>query len=375
MSIKKKKEAGKFPKMQLNLLAQFKELLQFEVKHDYFASKEFPVGKLNIYPTETTKAIMSQNSLQFRAQPSGILLGFGATSQHIPLTESTKPVQLSFLIEVRDSKFLNYTDLPFEFDDSKVFYFHNKDFDKETTDYNNMSQNRLVGADDKIDVSASLFTYEFGEEQYGTEVEVQNALEEIVFSEILDDGVCSCEVNLQEEPEGKYSILINGIEEKSFYIHNGLRPPFGVLDIFVDKDDFSDYSFYDDTASSLVKREYNLHFGARAVRWKYILLENNAERQHKEHEIYDSIKKNDYLPIPFTLAEAIDFDGREAFSVWTDKKIPFEERQPQRFKLKTKRGKSGVEWIVPLPSASGQADLKVNLEDRAEIYSELLVYL
>lgn len=374
MSIRNKREAGKFPKMQLNLLAQFKELLDFEMKHDYFNTKEFPVGKLSIRPTDTTKVVMAQNSLQFRAQPSGFLLGFGATSQYTPLEESTKPVQLSFTIEVRDSKFLNYTDLPFEFDDRKVFYFHNRDFDKETTDYNNMSQDRFVSSEDKIDVSPSMFAYEFDEEQYGTEVEVQNALEETVFSEIMEDGAKACNVILMGEPEGKYSLLINGLEEKNFFLYSGLRPLFGVLDIFIDKDDFSDYSFYDD-AEDLVKRDYNLHFGARSVRWKYVLIENNAERQHKEHEIYDSVKKNDHLPTPFTLAEAMDFDGRDVFSIWTDKKIPFEERQPQRFKLKTKRGKSGVEWIVPLPAASGKVDLKVNPEDRSEIYAELLVYL
>ncbi len=374
MSIKKKKEANRFPKLQLNLLAHFKELLQFDVKHDFFNDKEFPIGKFSIRPTETTRTVMAQNSLQFRAQPSGFLMGFGATSQYTPLADSTKPVQLSFLMEMKDSKFLNYTDLPFEFDDRKVFYFHNRDFDKETTDYYNMSQKRYVGAQDKIDVSSSMFMYEFDEEQYGTEVEIQNALEETVFSEILEDGVRNCEVRLIGEPEGKYSLLINGLEEKSFFLYNGLRPFFGVLDIFVDKDDFSEYSFFNEE-EELVKRTYNLHFGVRSVRWKYVLVENNTERQHKEHEVYDSVKKDDYLPVPFTLAESMDFDGQEVFAVWTDKKIPFEQRQPQRFKLKTKRGKSGVEWIVPLPAASALGELKVNPDDRTEIYSELLVTL
>ena len=91
MSIRNKREAGKFPKMQLNLLAQFKELLDFEIKHDYFSTKEFPVGKLSLRPTDTTKVVMAQNSLQFRAQPSGFLLGFGATSQYTPCLLYTSP--------------------------------------------------------------------------------------------------------------------------------------------------------------------------------------------------------------------------------------------------------------------------------------------
>jgi hypothetical protein len=79
--------------------------------------------------------------------------------------------------------------------------------------------------------------------------------------------------------------------------------------------------------------------------------------------------------MPFTLAETIDFDGKEAIAIWTDKKIPFQERPQYRFKLKTKRGKSGVEWIVPLPNASGKIDVKVNPDDRSEVYTELMITL
>lgn len=374
MAIKKKKDAGKFPKIQLNLLAQFKELLQFDIKHDYFKTKEFPVGKIHIQPTDTTKMVLQQNSLQFRVQPSGFLLGVGGTDQYTPLNENTTPVHLSFIIKMNDGKFLNYTELPYEFSSDQVFYFHNRDFDKETTDYNNLSQNRQVEINDKIDISSSVFTYEFEEEQYGTEIEIQNVMEETVFSVILDDGVRTCDIALVNQPEGKYTILINGLEEKSIYVYNGMRPPFAILDIFIDKDDFSDYSFYD-ADEVLVKKDYNIHFPARAVRWRYVMIENNKERQHKEHEIYDSVRKEDHIPMPFTLAETTEFDDKEVVAIWTDKKIPFQERPQYRFKLKTKRGKSGVEWIVPLPNASGKIDVKVNPDDRSEVYTELLITL
>ena len=68
-------------------------------------------------------------------------------------------------------------------------------------------------------------------------------------------------------------------------------------------------------------------------------------------------------------------DGSMMHSIWTSEAIPFSEFQAEQFKLKTKRGRSGVDWVTDLPTASAQNHLKVNFEDQDEIYSELLVYL
>jgi hypothetical protein len=61
--------------------------------------------------------------------------------------------------------------------------------------------------------------------------------------------------------------------------------------------------------------------------------------------------------------------------IWSENPIPFIQQQKQKFKLKTKRGKSGVEWILDLPCASALGNLKVNLFDKSEVYSEIIVYL
>jgi hypothetical protein len=366
---------GKFPQMKLELLAQFQELLELEIKHDFFQAGVFTNGKIKLRPTEGTLKELARNGLQYRSMPSGFLLGYASTDSYTPIADIEKPVHLSILLDVVDKQFLNYTDLPFEFADNEIFYFNNRSLEKDDTEHKNLSLDQYVSPEDKIEICSSMIIYGFEEEQYGTEVQVMNALEEIVFEEILEDGAVSCEISLLGEPEGKYSILIDGLEEKSFYLYTGMKKIFGVIDIIIDKDDFSDYTLFDNEGA-LVLQNYNIRFGARSVRWQYVLIENGNDQMHKEPEIYDMHKADGYIPMAFLDPEIDDLGGgKEVFRVWSTERIPFKERQLEKFKLKTKRGKSGVEWIVQLPCASALGNLKVNLLDKSEVYSELIVYL
>ena len=49
--------------------------------------------------------------------------------------------------------------------------------------------------------------------------------------------------------------------------------------------------------------------------------------------------------------------------------------QKQKFKLKTKKGKTKLEWVTDLPFPSAKGMLKTNFEEESEIFSELIVYL
>ena len=361
--------------MKLELLAQFQELLDFEIKHDFFKEGVFSSGKVRLMPTEITLKELSRHGLQYRTMPSGFLLGYASTDSYTPIQDINKPLHLSFLLDVTDTRFLNYTDLPFEFDDNKMFYFNNKSLEKDDTEHKNLSLDQYVTVEDKVEICNSVIIYDFEEEQFGTEVQVVNALDEIVFEEILDDGAVFCQISLITEPAGKYSILIDGLEEKNFYLYTGIRKPFGVIDVIIDKDDFSDYALFDDDGD-LVKQTYNIRFGARSVRWQYVLIENGNDQMHKEPLVYDTTKSEGYTPMTFEDPEVDTVgSGKEVFRVWSSESIPFKELQQEKFKLKTKRGKSGVEWIVQLPCASALGDLKVNLLDKSEVYSELIVYL
>ena len=361
--------------MRLDFLAQFKELLDVKVTHDYFAEGEFPSGMFHVRPTDDTFLVLQQHTLQFRSMPSGFMLGFGSTDQYSPLAELEAPLRLSFVMEITDKNFLNYTNLPFKVEEERVFYFNNLGLDKEDTTHKNLSQDRYVQDEDRIEISHPRFVYQFDEPQYdGVEIEVMDPLGEVVFAEILEEGAMACDINLLDLPDAKYTLNVDGLEEKAFYTYSGLNPLFGIVDLVIDPDAFDDYSFYNDKGE-LIQQQYSLNFKAREVRWNYLLVEQGQEPMHKDHEVYDSFKKSGYVPIPFTGVETIELEGREAKSIWTDVPIPLRQRQPQKFKLKTKRGKSGVEWIQPLPCAMANANLKVNKSDPGEVYSELIVYL
>lgn len=371
----RKNKKGVFPMIKLDLLSQFQELLNFEIKHDFFREEKFPKGKVSLKPTDDTLKQLTHNSLQYRSMPSGFMLGYGSTDSYTPIKDISKPIQLSFFLTINDVKFMNYTDLPFEFHDDQIFYFNNRTLEKNDTDHKNLSMDQYVTKEDKIDICSPLINYDFDEAQYGTEIQVMNVLEEIVFEEILEDGAVSCEISLLGEPEGKYSILVDGLEEKSFYLYSGLKTLFGVIDIFIDKDDFGEYSFFGDE-EELIPQNYNIRFGTRSVRWQYLLVEGGNEQMYKEHEIYDTTKKEGHELVLFDDVESTTTeDGKEVFSIWTTAPIRFQEQQQEKFKLKTKRGKSGVEWTVQLPCASAFENLKVNLLDKSEVYSELIVYL
>lgn len=359
-----------FPMMKLEFMGQFQELLKLSLRHDFFNSGDFPQGVVLLRPTAATIEVLSRNSLQYRSTPSGGMLGYGKSDVYTPLKNIAKPLQLSFFIELSDIKFFNYTELPYVFEEDKMFYFNNKALEKETTDHKNLSKAQYVAPDDKIEVSSSLITYTFDTEQYGTEVQIMNALEEVVFEKIVPDGSVSCEISLLGQPEGKYSLLIDGLEEKTFFVYNGMKTPFGVIDIFIDKDDFGDYSFFDQQGE-IIKQEYNIHFGARAVRWQYLLVETGADQMHFEHEAYDTNKAVSFKPAQESQLES----GKKVYTIWTSDKIPFKEKQKQKFKLKTKRGKSAVEWVIELPCATALGNLKINLLDKKEVFSELIVYL
>jgi hypothetical protein len=370
--LQKNKKTG-FPKMQLNLTSQFQELLVLNIKHDYFSSGEFP--KLKLRPAEGTTEALQGNGLQCRFLSSGLMLGYIYSDTFTPIKAISAPVKLSFFLEIEDANFMNYTDLPFEFEEDKIFYFHNKELEKESTENKNMSTDQYVSAEDKIEISSSIINYSFEDEQYGTEVQVVDASEEVVYEQILEDGAVSCEISLLGVPEGKYSILIDGLEEKTFFLYNGLKSVFGAVDIIIDKDDFGDYAFFEDNGD-LIRQQYNIHFAARQLRWQYMLIETGLEQMHDDHEAYDSGKGKSYTPIIFQDAEEAQLEsGKTIHLIWSEDTILFKQKQNQKFKLKTKRGKSGVEWILDLPCASALNNLKVNLNDKSEVYSEIIVYL
>ncbi len=111
------------------------------------------------------------------------------------------------------------------------------------------------------------------------------------------------------------------------------------------------------------------------MKWKYIFIDTAPEPQHEDFEVYDGTS-NPEVEMTFEEAEEEELDsGKPCYVVWTEEEVLFKERQPEKFKLRTKRGKAQVEWITDLPCASAKNMLKSNLLDEDEVFSEIIVYL
>lgn len=370
--MKNRNEKVSFPKMTLSFINKYHELLKVQVKHDFFHSGLF--SKIRMVPTPSTLDVLSRNMMQFRANDGSFMLGYSSTEVLNPLEALDKPLTLSFRLELDDSNFFNYTDLPFDMDDTTLFYFNNKALEKDSTETMNLSLDEFVTEEDKIDISSPLISHQFDEPQFGTEVQIINAAEEVIFEAELEDGAESIDINLVGKPEGKYAFLVDGLEEFVFYLYTGIKKIFGAVDIIIDKEEIGEYSFYDDDGN-VILQEYNIHFKNRPVKWKYIFIDTAPEPQHEDFEVYDGTS-NPEVEMTFEEAEEEELDsGKPCYVVWTEEEVLFKERQPEKFKLRTKRGKAQVEWITDLPCASAKNMLKSNLLDEDEVFSEIIVYL
>lgn len=359
--------------IELNIQTKYEQLLKVKVLHDFFI--DGAAKNIEIYPDSQTKLRLKQYNLKSSQEGSNLVIGFGQTAMVGPAILDLKmPLKLSFWIKVNDPNFLNYTDIPYEFGDY-IYHFTNRINDKLEDEYANLSSDEFVGSNDRLPVAGAILDYRLSEPMDNLQVEVINELGEVVFERQYKGSTSVCSLNLSQEPAGKYTLVLDGLEEFSFYLApEGVKNIFGVIDLYIDPNDNSPFSLFDN-GEPIKKKEFKIHFQTRAVKWKYIVMETNPNNpQHSDYEIYDNSQGAE--EVEFSDAEDVLMEsGIKAIVFWTENPIPFREVQEQKFKLRTLRGKSGVEWITDLASASAKMMLKTEKSSKNDFFSEILVYL
>lgn len=360
--------------IELNLQTKYEQFFKVDILHDYFEGGLFPA--IEIIPDKMTTLRLKQYQLKAACDGASLIVGFGSGTTAGPsIGQIDKPVKLSFWLKINDQNYLNYTNLPYEFGDY-IYHFTNRDTDKIEDEFSNLSNDEFVQEMDRLALSGRMFDYRFEDPMDDVEVQVVNELGEVVFEQQLEGESSMCTVRLDDEDPGKYTLLLDGLDEFSFYLAgDGIKNMFGVIDIYIDKEDDGPFSLFTEDGAPVVKKDYNIHFKNRAVRWKYLFLETNmANPQHIEHEIYNSGKHS--KNVNFTKAESVELDdGSMAVMIETEAPLPFLEKQEERFKLRTLRGKSKIEWVTDLPVPSAKDMLKVNINDKNDVFSEIIVYL
>jgi hypothetical protein len=359
--------------IELNIQTKYSLLLKVNFLHNYFI--EGALKNIEIIPDNMTKIRMNQYHLKSAQEGSGLVVGYGkSVTNHSAIGDLKEPLKLTFWVKINDTNFLNYTAIPFEFG-NHIYHFTNRANDKLEEEYGNLSSDQFVSVADRLPISGSVLDYRLEEAQENLLVEVANELGEIVFERQYKGMTSVCSLNLSQEPAGKYTLLLDGLEEFSFYVApDGAKNVFGVVDIYVDPKDKSPFSLFENDLP-VKKKEYNVHFKARAVKWKYIVCETNVNNpQHSEHEIYDNSKTDKEQK--FTDAQNLVLEnGNKAVVFITSTPVPFREIQEQKFKIRTLRGKSGVEWVTDLPNPLAKSMLKVENNSKKDFFSEIIVYL
>ena len=272
--------------LNLNFQTKYRPLLKIQCLHEYFSQKEIP--GLEIIPAGITSFTMKRLGLFFR-QESGqsFSIGYGMDPNgNSKLKYEDDPIKLSFWVKITDMHFLNYTDLPYELGNT-IYYFNNLDTNKADPDDLSLASNEYTGAEDCLPIMPNLFVFKFDEPLESPEIQVVDQFDEVVFEEEMEGEFPHCNIDLTDALPGKYTLLIDGLEEKVFYLHPpSLKKMFGVIDIFINKHDDSPYQLLDQDGT-VHKKEYKINFDSRSTRWKYVFMESTPEPMHNEHEVFD----------------------------------------------------------------------------------------
>lgn len=359
--------------LQLDLSSRYTELCNVWVTHDYFKDGLFASAEL--IPDEETLYELRKLNLQFRVDKKGILLGYRMDDMRNNVAHLTKPVKLTFWVRVLDNYFLNYSDLPFEFS-NEIYYFSNRVEGKQDTGKKGLSQKAFVTAEDRIATGSHQMRYAYAQPLTDAHVEVRDDFDAVAFDAQQQGEHEFINLNLTQEPAGRYRVFINGALASTFYlVPNSVGKVFGVIELFLDKKDHSIYSFYD-ANGGVIRQNYNLRVKNRAIKWRYLLIENTPSPVHSDWQILDARRGRNNDAVGFTSPKEVPLEGGgKAVEVMSTHPIPLKEAQEEKFRLRTKKGKNKVDSILDLPCASARSSFKTNFENKSEVFSELLVYL
>ncbi len=359
--------------LQLDLSSRYTELCNVWVTHDYFKDGLFASAEL--IPDDSTLYELRKLNLQFRVDKKGILLGYRTDEMRNNVYQLTKPVKLTFWIRVLDNYFLNYSELPFEFS-NEIYYFSNKIADKQDSGKKSLSKKGFATAEDRLPMGTHQMRYAYAAPLRDALVEVRDDFDAIAFDAQQEGEHSFINLNLTEEPAGRYRVFLNGELASTFYlVPNSVGKVFGVIDVFLDKADKSIYSFYD-ANGAVIRQNYSLRFKNRAIKWRYLIIENTPSPVHTDWQIMDGRRGRNADAVNFTAPKEVVLEaGGKAVEVMSTQPIPLKEAQDEKFRLRTKKGKNKVDSILDLPCATARSSFKTNFENKSEVFSELLVYL
>ncbi len=353
-------------KINLQLDQHFGRLFTIDFQHDYYVNNRSRT--LTFEPTEDTKLRIKQLGLQFRSLTGECFLGYqDAQNLSLLIEKAKEPLKFSFIVKTQSPYFGNYTDLPFR-KEWTVFHFTNAL--QSTSENNLLTRKDSVGEADLIEVFPPRFNYELQEAHEEIEIAVKDETENCVFKEIQKLRGCNkLSLDLQSQSSGRYQLLGNGKLLTEFYLAKSkLKFPLAIVDIHL-QPSYAPRSIVNQGV--FLNPKYKISFKARATRWKYLLLSEQANGKYTDFEVEDEQNQVKFRPI-----EEVQLrNGKSVQAICTENLLPFSEKPqgPLLLKFRKKLGKPiQLEKVIPNPSYER---ILPEAGDSPTYYSEIFIHI
>ncbi|MDP9075927.1 MAG: hypothetical protein M3O71_00755 [Bacteroidota bacterium] len=369
---------------------KFEGLFTIELLHKYFTDTLCP--DFSITPSTPTLSVIKGHKAIVKQYQNKLYAGIQSKAG-IPFMPVESGMRMTFYLWLNNPLFANYTNLPAGYNSEKIFYFTNRNNNKDvpnakqylsvpiaaydkTLPYvpgnlakdntnkvyrairssNNANKHALTelnfwrlvdnfsyAADnDVLQYRAALSTYNFLTPQSSAAIsvfgynKVMNDYTSLVFANALSftTPTSSFTLKLPSLPNGKYSLVVNGVQEW-IYLNDELSTnrPFGVIDIFNEAKPAS-CNLVDNVTGALLSPNYSIYFLNRATVWKYVLPPTKTGSITDMQGVYNfTTASNDITsnaPIPLTDSLLVDNLLKFKITVNGHHFTPIPSADPQR---------------------------------------------
>lgn len=347
-------------------LFNYQKLIGIQVLHDFYTS--LIASDFTWIPEQNTRRVLNSLGLKTKAKSSGIrIFAEVDASDKLVKEQQTTSVKLVLFMRLDNPLFVNFSDLPFDLDHSKIFYFSNKSSNKrEVFDMGRdsllLNQGDHVTAFDLMKVVGKVYSFVLpGDDGAKTAnlVSLDSGDTLISREEASVDNRYNFNFQLDGLKAGRYKLEIDGLEKDRFYYADefSLNRYFAVVEIFSDTD--SDYAYFN-PSDEITSKNYSIAFNRRSTFWRYKVVNRNSL------DLSDPQIREEATPWDFTMA------GGNVFTSNTP--MPLKEAPITGIALKGDKNNNASVLIENLPNPDPGL-IKPDPDNPTNVYSDIYIYL
>lgn len=253
----------------------FQNLFSVDIQHRYYrdgVSRDFEV-----VPTPLTCRLMENYGLLFRKTAGGFNLLYEADPTdplyRRPRRALREELRFSFLLQWKNFRLLNHSDLPLDAPPGSVYYLNNLNQKIEGGKLL-LSRSPFLSSQDSLLSKPLMFQYRTALTGPGADVQVINEAGETVKRErvMAFEGRALWPVDLRAHGPGPYRLEVDETEEARFYASDDLvgRKVFALVDILKNDHVPAPYRLTDpEQDHAVTPKAYIVEIDTRRTYWKY----------------------------------------------------------------------------------------------------------